>query len=538
MSCFRVAPVVSQLACALACGSFAAACSGSYPLGETYDTPALDVGDPSGSLMPGDPFDARVPAALAPPDVTINGEVGTLEESLASVGDLDGDGRDEMAVSLTDWTAALSFVHLRYGGPRPSGADAAFAFERSGAYLTLDTGGGALAPVGVGDVNADGYEDLLIDTQQCDTTEPTEGAYLVYGGPERLEGTLSLTSLAAHFVPPAREGHPPPGYGFSCSGGRHAVRAGDLDGDGFDDLVLSRKPGSDTQNGTSIFGTGEGLFVFYGRAERFSGQVPLTAADASFHIAEDVGTFALGDIDGDSRADLLVSPDGYRAPPPGSYLIGGRAERYSGQLDLAANTTLLAGAYATTAGWFQNPGDLDGDGVDDVLLFDADFGRHLFYGRPGLFADGLDFAAGDAVIADTAGYAFPIGDRDGDGDDELLNQFVEEGAPRLGVLSANIAFASGSRERLSGNIAFPLDEVRAQSPGGLFPGQGQSNFIRALSTAIPAGDLDGDGAADLFTTSYVYEIVDESPDSIGYNRLAPQVHIHYGSPALRAPVLR
>jgi hypothetical protein len=199
---------------------------------------------------------------------------------------------------------------------------------------------------------------------------------------------------------------------------------------------------------------------------------------------------------------------------------------------------LLAGAYATTAGWFQNPGDLDGDGVDDVLLFDADFGRHLFYGGPGLFADGLDLVAGDAAIADTAGYVFPVGDRDGDGDDELLNQFVEEGAPRLGLLSAKIAFASGSRERLSGNVAFPVDEVKEQAPEGVFPGQEQSNFIRALSTAIPAGDLDGDGAADLFTTSYVYEILDESEGSIGYDRSAPQVHIHYGTPAQPAPVLR
>jgi hypothetical protein len=46
---------------------------------------------------------------------------------------------------------------------------------------------------------------------------------------------------------------------------------------------------------------------------------------------------------------------------------------------------------------------------------------------------------------------------------------------------------------------------------------------RVLSLAIPAGDLDGDGTADLFTTSHRLSYTYASSDQ--------QVHIHYGSRA-------
>jgi hypothetical protein len=532
--------LVSLLALAMACGSLMLACSGQYPLGETSGVaPLLDGDGESGSVNPSPAIDARVPVGLAPPDFSISAVEGsTLDAtSVASVGDLDGDGRADMAVAGVDPASGVSYVHLRYGGPRPLGAADVFAFDHSGVYLTLPNEDWAhLTVASAGDVDGDGYADLLIDTPQCDITAPYEGTYLVYGGPERLEGMVPFTSIAARIVPPSRDSHPPPGYGFSCSGVVQPSHPGDLDGDGFDDLVLKRIPQVDTSGGGSLFGTGEGVYVFYGRAQRLSGQVPLSAADASLHITQDVSTYALGDIDGDGRADILVSPDSYRATLPGSYLVKGRAERYSGQLDLAATATLLAGAYATNAPWLQNSGDLDGDGLDDVLLWDIYFSRHLFYGAPGLFSNGLDFSQADADIDDTAGYVFPVGDRDGDGDDEMLDQFshFEDGKLLESVLTTNVAFASGSRERFSGTLTFPEGEILAQAPDGLFPEQAGTRSGRALTWTIPAGDLDGDGAADLFTTSDIYEIVGES----SYNVTYPQVHIHYGTPASLTPSVR
>jgi hypothetical protein len=381
-----------------------------------------------------------------------------------------------------------------------------------------------------------------VHTGDCDVTGPVEGTYLVYGGPERIEGSVSLASVAARFVPSAREAHPPAGYGLSCGGAPPLAPAGDLDGDGFDDVVIHREPINDTSTGDAIFGTGEGVYVFYGRRQRFSGAVPLESADATFHIAERVQVYSYTDIDGDGRADLIVSPDAYRKPPPGSYLLRSRGERFSGALDLEDSATLLAGAYVTSVAWQAIPGDLDGDGLTDVLLYDSDLQRHLFYGAAGLLTDGVDFTQADASVGTSAGSVFSIGDRDGDGDDELLDQFSNPNATDIAssVLSSNIAFASGSRERLSGVIPFPEAEVTARAPDGPFPDQrsrdGQTG--RTLRYAVPAGDLDGDGAADLFTTSIYYETEDVQADSFGLETSSPQVHIHYGVLAQPATALR
>jgi hypothetical protein len=104
------------------------------------------------------------------------------------------------------------------------------------------------------------------------------------------------------------------------------------------------------------------------------------------------------------------------------------------------------------------------------------------------------------------------------------------------IFSSNVAFTSGSRERLSGTIPFPESEVTAQAPDGRFPEQSSrsGDWGRTLRYAIPAGDLDGDGAADLITTSVFYEILDEN----GYDTSQPQIHIHYGVPALGDAVVR
>lgn len=504
---------------ALAVSSLTGACSGYYPLGD------VSVGSRNDTLVD-ESSAAAFAAALSAPDFTLDAEGGG-PGTLASVGDLDGDGRDDMA-TLNNYAPGVLSVHLRYGGPRPAHDLDVLAFAQSGADLVLAVGDLDLPTVApAGDVDGDGYADLLIRTAECNIQQEGIGAYLVYGGPERLQGTSSLLEVAAHFVPAQRPPHAAD-EGLSCAAVSPRGRAGDLDGDGIDDFVITSAP-LQTADGERHPGADDGVYVFYGRAQRFSGDVALASADAMFHLA--LNALALGDVNGDGRADLLMEAD--YGPPGGSHFVPGNSQRYSGTLDLPSHSTFLAGYSEPTGGWLSRPMDLDGDGLNDLLLARQDSPPlQVFYGRPGLFADGFEPSQADATLqhSENPYQVYPVGDRDGDGRDELLDQFNVPVGP-VPFLNNEVALWHGSSTRLSGSFSFPESEVVARSGGVRFP----ENPRRILESTLPAGDLDGDGAADLFTVSNVYTVVGES----AFSGTAQQLHVHYGVLApLRQPPIR
>jgi len=484
----------------LAGSSLTSACSGYYPLG--------DVSDGQQGLVDESTAVVALAAWLPAPDFTLDNEGGG-PGTLASVGDLDGDGRDDMATVRGNDATQVTTVHLRYGGPRPANDREVLAFDESGADLVFTVGDDGLSTVApAGDVDGDGYADLLIHTAECNPQPEGSGAYLVYGGPERLQGRSSLLEVAAHFVPAQR---PETDEDLGCEVVSPRGSAGDLDGDGIDDFVITSVPPQGTSDGELHLRMGDGVYVFYGRAQRFSGDVALASADAVFPPARKA--LALGDVNGDGRADLMLEPDS--GLPGGSYFVPGSSQRYSGTLDLPSHSTFLAGYFELTNGWLWRPMDLDGDGLNDLLLQGNAAPPQVFYGRPGLFADGFDPSQADATLhSENLCQVYPVGDRDGDGRDELLDQFFVPGWP-VPFLNQEVALWHGSSTRLSGSFSFPESEVLARSGGIRFP----ENPGRFLESTIPAGDLDGDGAADLFTVS-----------SSGTAR---QLHVHYG--VLAAP---
>jgi hypothetical protein len=497
----------------LAGSSLTSACSGYYPLG--------DVSEGQQGLV--DESTAMVPlaAALLPPDFTLDREGGG-PGTVGSVGDLDGDGRDDMATVRSNDATQVTSVRLRYGGPRPANDLEVLAFDESGADLVFTVGDDGLSSVApAGDVDGDGYADLLIRTAECSIQQEGAGTYLVYGGPERLQGRSSLLEVAAHFVPAQRPA-PETDEGHSCEVVSPRGRAGDLDGDGIDDFVITNVP-PHASDGERHPGTDDGVFVFYGRTQRFSGDVALASADAVFPLA--LEALALDDVNGDGRGDLMLEAD--YGPPGGSYFVPGNSQRYSGTLDLPSHSTFLAGYFEGTNGWLWRSMDLDGDGLNDLLLHGNGYPPQVFYGRPGLFADGFDPSQADATLqhSDTPYQVYPVGDRDGDGRDELLDQFYVPVGP-VPFLNQEVALAHGSSTRLSGSFSFAESEVVARSGGVRFP----KTPNRLLESTIPAGDLDGDGAADLFTVSNVYTVVGETASFSGSAR---QLHVHYG--VLAAP---
>jgi hypothetical protein len=142
----------------------------------------------------------------------------------------------------------------------------------------------------------------------------------------------------------------------------------------------------------------------------------------------------------------------------------------------------------------------------------------LFYGGPQLLSRPLQLSDAAASLPDVA--LLPVGDRDGDGDDELIasryiedDSFVSWPAQSSLVGGSAVATLSGTRVRLSGSVAI-LPEPSVQD-ARVFPDQ--SRLIQAV---MSVGDLDDDGATEVVTLSGMVSPL--QPD------LGPMLHVHYG----------
>jgi hypothetical protein len=526
---------------AFACAALGAGCSADYPLGDLSrgDLPLSSSAKTASARV----ADHAISPLLTAPDVTMTLDAGlegfASPATIANVGDLDGDGLPEVAIIGYDTATNLAFVQLRYGAPRLSDATNQLGWRESGAILTLGGSQASDEPVGLlaigqvspaGDVDGDGYADLLISTAYCSPTQDDEGVYLVYGGPRRLEGAQRLRDVGVRFVPPQRT-KPDDDGSASCGGVNSGRIAGDLDGDGLSDLVFVEPPNYDNRLNPLPDGGTQGIYVFYGNTRRFENGTSWAQADAQLSTSGDLSVSSLRDVNGDGRTDVLVGwsyapwqfPDGSVFPslstPLPSYFLPGSAQRLNGTLPIASVGTELQGAFPPIVNQTNSLSDLDGDGLSDVLLQGKDGQGYLFYGAPALFQNGVDLDAADATFTAQSVVQL-VGDRDGDGDAELMWSIPQDGG-NTGYEQAYL-FTSGQHERLSGDFTFPSDIAQSSAVPHFDDPQ------RVESPVFPAGDLDGDGVDDLF--GYSTRLV-PTPDGSGLEVSSPELHIHYGTRA-------
>ncbi len=323
------------------------------------------------------------------------------------LGDHDGDGVEDLAIGAPGKSSGAGAVYLMAGDDVMRGAPIGDAYE-------VITGTGASA-VGRGiasriDLDADGVHDLAFGYAG---TGNANALGLVYGG---LARDRSLTSLDATF---SSDGDSEPFY-------RNAPAGGDLDGDGYEDLVLS-DPSADYG---SVANSGS-VWVLWGGSSRYSGAADLDSAATV--VAYGSGSASVGvvsqlvedaDADGDDELWIHVSGTGTYVVPGGTDRrapFGDPAGVASGviTMDLSYDPSLLRGV-----------GDWNGDGVGDVMMQvdDGSTGRLRLYpgGFSGIWANDdlmLGEATGSSTYGnDNVGYGLsPLAaDVDGDGDLDML----------------------------------------------------------------------------------------------------------------------
>jgi hypothetical protein len=361
-----------------------------------------------------------------------------------------------------------------------------------------------------GDVNGDGLADLVVGAPDADGPSDGRtgaGAVYVFYGP--IDDDVDLASVAAN-VEVHGEAN---GYELGFS-----VVTGDLNGDGTDDMVLG-SPGGDGGGGIDA---GQ-VHVIYGGAGLAS-TIDLASTSSDLTIYGEKPGDRLGenalvyDSDGNGSLDLVMaSPDSdsdFNLLVDGGELWVLRQENLSDGLTVGpfnVDNYINGADEDDRIGTALGAGDVDGDGVDDLLLgvpladgdgdgF-AEAGEVYILGGSDIITQRQEIQLADAghytaqifggAPADEAGGAIAAGDLDGDGTDDLLVGVPGQGSPPGADArpSAGGAYVLLGRADFSSVDQQEFDAVADHAIFGAAEG-------KRVGSSVAVVDFDGDGQRD------------------------------------------
>ncbi len=453
---------------------------------------------------------------------------------VAGAGDVNGDGYADVIVGAeaytngqTDEGAAWVFLGSATGivGSTPGTASA----QLEGTQLPPSLFGGTVA--GAGDVNGDGYSDVLVGAELYDAPSLNEGAAFIFlgsasgvasGNPATADTQLESNDALAEF-------------------GGSVASAGDVNGDGYADVIVGASLYDDADGGL----TNEGAaFVFLGSAAGIPDSNPTTAAAQleSNQASASMGSVAgAGDVNGDGYADVIVGADSY---DNGQTDEGAAFVFLGGAAGIADGTPASAGvgqlesdqAGANLGVSAAGAGDVNGDGYADVIVgaerYDAgqsdEGAAFVFLGSATGVADATPATAAaqlesDQVDARLGGSVAGAGDVNADGYADVIVGAREYDAPTSneGAAFVFLGSASGIADGTPATAAAQLESNQM----GAFLG----------ASVAGAGDVNGDGYADVIVGAETY--AGAGGDGAAFVFLGGAAGIADGTPATAAAEL-
>jgi FG-GAP-like repeat/FG-GAP repeat len=395
--------------------------------------------------------------------------------TVATAGDVNGDGFSDVIIGASVYDNGQSdegraFVY--HGSAAGLGATAAWTAESDQANARL---GNAVATAG--DVNGDGFSDVIVGVWQYDNVEPNEGRAYVYHGSGLGLATTPAWSAESNLTTTR--------YGYSVA------TAGDVNGDGFADVIVGA---NEFDNGEANEGR---AFVYHGSAAGLGFGTAWTAEpnQASAWFGTSVAT--AGDVNGDGFSDVIVGAHLYDNGEPNE----GRAFVYLGSADepeLSASWTTESNQdNARYGGSVATAGDVNGDGFSDVIVGADDYddgqtdeGQAYVYvgSTTGLSTTPAWTAQGDQDVAQFGSEVASAGDVNGDGFSDVIvgADFYTNGQDNEG----RAYVYHGSTSGLSA------------SPQWI--AEGNQALARFGVDVATAGDVNGDGFSDVIVGADFY----------------------------------
>lgn len=376
-------------------------------------------------------------------------DIGT---SVASAGDLNGDGFGDIIIGAAsadpsgDVNAGAAYVI--YGQSVFASATLAVADLDGANGVTMngidpaDLAGTAVG--GGGDFNGDGLDDFLIGAPVANSGEGE--TYIIFGNNTfglPITGDLSAITGTGGLLAGVRLG----GGAAPSSSGKSADFIGDINADGFDDVIFGAPDTNANSLGSSgsayvVFGSNSfaGTAILPGSLDgtngfRIDGVVPFD--DTGFSVA------SAGDFNADGIADMIIGAPGSATGK--AYVVFGKSTAYASVLDLttlaAADGFVITGlnAFDLFGESVASAGDVNGDGYDDIIVGaraattaggSGSGESYVNFGTGASFGTTFDVATLDgtngfrilgAAASDRSGKSVAsAGDINGDGLDDLL----------------------------------------------------------------------------------------------------------------------
>ncbi|MFA6028192.1 MAG: integrin alpha [Patescibacteria group bacterium] len=347
-----------------------------------------------------------------------------------------------------------------------------------------------------GDVNGDGFDDILIGGYNNDVGGDNAGAaYLIYGQASQITGSTDLSLASAKFI----------GEEADDNAGAFIGSAGDINNDGYDDFLIGA-PSSDSNGNAS-----GAVYLFYGQTELYSADVDLSTADAKF-IGKAANDYAAvlgipGDFNNDNYSDFMIGAygnDDGGLSAGAVFLFFGQAEVFSGNINLStADVEFIGEEAGDLAGYsLSAAGDINGDSNEDIIIGamgDIAYTGSIFliYNTSSNFAGDYDLSMADArftgeVGGDLVGYNLTrIGDMNADGyDDMVITAYQND---NNGAAAGTAYLIYGQATDFSGSISLSLSDA-------IFLGTDISDMLG--SSIAGNADINHDGFSDVLIGAY------------------------------------